>query len=328
MKASLFFLVILFGAALAIHSEAEYQNSFTQFMQKYRKSYQHEEFQARYATFKSNLDFIEAHNAKESTFTVAVNEFADLTNAEFRKFYLGLRMPADFSAETFGAETETPLIDAPASVDWRTKGAVTAIKNQGQCGSCWSFSTTGSTEGCHAISTGKLVALSEQNLMDCSSSYGNQACNGGLMTQAMQYIIANGGIDTEASYPYTAEDGTTCNYNAANSGATLKSFTNVPSGDENSLLTFSVSGPVSVAIDASQNSFQFYSGGVYYEPACSSQQLDHGVLVVGYGTDSGTPFWLVKNSWGTDWGLNGYIEMSRNKNNNCGIATMATLPSC
>jgi cathepsin L len=148
------------------------------------------------------------------------------------------------------------------------------------------------------------------------------------MTQAMQYIIDNKGIDTESSYPYTAEDGN-CQYNAANSGATLKSYKNVPSGNENQLQQSVNNGPTSVAIDASQSSFQFYSSGVYNEPACSTSQLDHGVLAVGWGNDpSGGDYWIVKNSWGTSWGQNGYIWMSRNKQNQCGIATMATLPTC
>jgi len=148
------------------------------------------------------------------------------------------------------------------------------------------------------------------------------------MTQAMQYIISNNGIDTESSYPYTAEDGT-CQFSKSNVGATLKSFTNVPSGNEKALQTFVQRGPTSVAIDASQPSFQFYSSGVYNEPNCSSQQLDHGVLAVGWGNDaSGGDYWIVKNSWGTSWGQNGYIWMSRGKSNQCGIATMATLPLC
>jgi len=150
------------------------------------------------------------------------------------------------------------------------------------------------------------------------------------MTQAMTYIISNNGVDTEASYPYTATGPNTCQFAASNVGATLTSFVNVNQGDENDLLNKGVSGPVSVAIDASQSSFQFYSSGVYYEPACSSTALDHGVLMVGWGTDStsGSAYWIVKNSWGTSWGMQGYIWMSRNRNNNCGIATMATLPQC
>jgi len=163
--------------------------------------------------------------------------------------------------------------------------------------------------------------------MDCSYAQGNQGCNGGLMTQAMTYIISNKGIDTETSYPYTAQDGT-CKYNSKNSGATLKTFTNVKSGDENDLQAKVYAGPTSVAIDASHMSFQLYTSGVYNEPACSSSSLDHGVLAIGWGTSSGTPYWLVKNSWGTGWGIKGFIWMSRNKSNQCGIATMATLPQC
>lgn len=148
------------------------------------------------------------------------------------------------------------------------------------------------------------------------------------MTDAMDYIIANKGIDTEESYPYTAEDGTRCKYKAANSGATLASFTNVATGSESDLQTKANNGPVSVAIDAGLNSFQLYSSGVYYASNCSSTQLDHGVLVTGWGSDNGQDYWIVKNSWGTSWGINGYIWMARNRDNNCGIASMATLPHC
>jgi cathepsin L len=320
MKSVLLFVLLLVNA-LAF-TEFEYQSAFTFWMQQYQKSYSHEEFQHRYKTFRQNMDFIERKNKENLGFTVAMNQFGDLSSSEFANLYLGTRIKV----------APVPVVPtvrarAPVSWDWRTKGAVTAIKNQGQCGSCWSFSTTGSTEGCHFLTTGKLVSLSEQNLMDCSTSQGNQGCNGGLMTQAMDYIISNKGIDTEASYPYTAQDGT-CNYNPANSGATLTSYTNVNTGDENDLLAKAAMGPTSVAIDASQNSFQFYSSGVYNETACSTSQLDHGVLVAGWGVSNGTPYWLVKNSWGTSWGLAGYIWMSRNNGNQCGIATMATLPQC
>jgi cathepsin L len=315
-------LAVLLGISYAL-SEAEYQSAFTFWMQQHQKSYHHDEFLARYRTFKANLDFINTHNSKNLSFTVAMNKFGDLSVEEFSKFYLGTKYTAT------GPMRKSPPHALPATWNWNTRGAVTPIKNQGQCGSCWSFSTTGSTEGCHFIATKQLVSLSEQNLMDCSTSQGNQGCDGGLMTQAMDYIIQNKGIDTEKSYPYTAEDGT-CHYSVANRGATLKSYTNVNTGDENDLQAKVYLGPTSVAIDASQSSFQFYNSGVYSDPDCSTSQLDHGVLAVGWGTDAtaNQAYWIVKNSWGTDWGLKGFIWMARNDGNMCGIATMATLPQC
>jgi len=301
-------------------------------MLEHGKSYQTEaEYQHRLSIFLKSAAFVRRHNREGHSYSVAINKFADLTNEEFKAIYLGFNKGQQSQVKTQDFVTySTNEVEAPANWDWRTKNAVTQVKNQEQCGSCWSFSTTGSVEGCHALSTGKLVSLSEQNLMDCSTSEGNQGCDGGLMTLAFEYIMTNDGIDTEASYPYTAEDGT-CQYNAANSGATIDGYYNVTSGDENDLLSKGTSGPVSVAIDASQNSFQFYSSGVYSDPGCGNgiANLDHGVLVVGWGSESnGTDYWIVKNSWGADWGLSGYIWMARNDNNMCGIATMASIPYC
>jgi len=320
-------LFALFACACAARfSEEQYETAFINWMQKNEKSYAHDEFLPRFRIFKSNMDFVDAHNSQNKGFTVVMNKFGDLNNKEFKKLYLGFDGQKAIASprEFFTFENKA----LPATWDWNKQGAVTGIKNQAQCGSCWAFSTTGSVEGCHKITSKTLPSLSEQNLMDCSWPNGNQGCNGGLMTQAMDYIISNSGIDTEASYPYTAESSApNCQYNAANRGSQLAKYTNVATGDENALQQSVYSGPTSVAIDASHSSFQFYSSGVYYEPQCSSTQLDHGVLGIGWGTDSGSAFWQVKNSWGTDWGMQGFIEMSRNKNNNCGIATMATLPT-
>jgi len=311
-------LIALLAVAASAFTEKEYRAAFLKFVKDNNKHYAQSEFASKYRVFKANMDFVQEWNSNAENHRVAVNKFADLTIAEFSAMYLGTRA-------TVTAGPYVPSVTAD-TVDWRTKGAVTAIKNQGQCGSCWAFSTTGSTEGAHFLAQGKLVSLSEQNLVDCSGSYGNQGCNGGLMTQAFDYIIHNKGIDTEASYAYTAQDGT-CHYTAANSGSTLISYTNVQSGSEADLLVKINAGPTSVAIDASHSSFQLYKTGVYYEPACSASALDHGVLAVGYGASGTKDYYIVKNSWGTDWGMAGYIDMSRNRNNNCGIATMATLPS-
>jgi len=325
MKAAFFVLAsaLLVASCLAVRPESEYESLWGDYVAKYGKTYSSLEAVHRYTIFKYNVDFVDNHNSGNHSFRVAINKFADLTNVEFaamyNKFRPSMKKPAP---TTFKPKN---LSAPPASWDWRSKGAVTGVKDQGQCGSCWSFSTTGSVEGCHFLTTGKLVSLSEQDLVDCSSAEGNQGCDGGLMDDAFQYIIDNKGIDTESCYPYTAADGT-CHYKKSCCGSTVTSFSDVTSGSEAALLVAVYSAPTSVAIDASQSSFQLYSSGVYFEPACSSQQLDHGVLAVGFGTDGGQAFWLVKNSWGTDWGMSGYIEMARNRNNNCGIATMASLP--
>jgi len=285
----------------------------------------------RKSIFMKNLNFIRQHNAKyergEVTFTVGVNRFADLTNQEFRDQVNGFKVPDGHGRSDLKFE-EDESFEAPKTVDWRKKGAVTPIKDQGQCGSCWAFSATGSLEGQTYLKTKKLTSLSEQNLVDCSGSQGNEGCNGGLMDDAFEYVKDNKGIDTEASYPYTAEDGK-CKYKPKNKGATCTGYVDITEGSEKALQqAVAKIGPVSVAIDASNDSFQLYKSGVYKEPNCSSQQLDHGVLAVGYGTvKKGGDYWLVKNSWGTSWGMKGYIMMARNHNNMCGIATMASYPT-
>jgi len=296
-------------------------------MQENDKVYSSEEFQSRFDIFKWNMDYVDAWNSKNSSTILGLTIFADLSNEEYQKIYLGTHIDgtqALLNAEPYVMDPTVPFAD---TVNWVTAGAVTGIKNQGQCGSCWSFSSTGAVEGIHKIKRNALISLSEQNLMDCSSSYGNAGCNGGLMTSAFKYIQANKGVDTESSYPYTAKLGT-CHFATANVGATIAGYKTVSSGSESALQTAVKEQPVSVAIDASHNSFQLYKSGIYYEPACSATKLDHGVLAVGYGVDSSSnQYWFVKNSWGTSWGINGYIEMSKNRNNNCGIATQAAFPT-
>ncbi|XP_030856413.1 cathepsin L1-like [Strongylocentrotus purpuratus] len=283
----------------------------------------------RRLVWEENVKMINMHNLDHSLhkkgFRLGMNEYGDMRLHEVRSTMNGYK--SSNVTKVQGSTFLTPSnIQVPDTVDWRTKGYVTPVKNQGQCGSCWAFSTTGSLEGQTFKKTSKLVSLSEQNLVDCSRTEGNMGCEGGLMDQGFQYVIDNHGIDSEDCYPYDAED-ETCHYKASCDSAEVTGFTDVTSGDEQALMEAVASvGPVSVAIDASHQSFQLYESGVYDEPECSSSELDHGVLVVGYGTDGGKDYWLVKNSWGETWGLSGYIKMSRNKSNQCGIATSASYP--
>jgi cathepsin L len=291
-----------------------------------------EEEIARRVAWEDNIAIIRKHNLEHDlglhSYTLGMNKYGDLTNDEFNqimnKYRVALRVEnSTIDRHTYRAPANVQL---PNSVDWRTKGYVTPIKDQGQCGSCWAFSATGSLEGQHFAKTQQLVSLSEQNLVDCSQKQGNMGCNGGLMDYAFQYIKENDGIDTEDSYQYQART-LTCRFNPSTVGAKDTGFTDIPSRDENSLQSaIATVGPISVAIDAAHSSFQLYRSGVYDEPACSQTQLDHGVLAVGYDSQNGQDYYIVKNSWGTSWGNQGFIWMSRNKNNQCGIATLSSYP--
>lgn len=331
-------LVAFVAAANAVSLYELVKEEWNAFKLQHRKKYDSEtEERIRLKIYVQNKHKIAKHNQRfdlgQERYRLRVNKYADLLHEEFVHTVNGFNR-TDSKKMLKGVRIEEPVtfiepanVEIPKTVDWRKKGAVTPIKDQGHCGSCWSFSATGALEGQHFRKTGKLVSLSEQNLVDCSGKYGNNGCNGGMMDFAFQYIKDNGGIDTEKGYPYEAIDDT-CHFNPKAVGATDKGFVDIPQGDEAALQkALATVGPVSVAIDASHESFQFYSEGVYYEPQCDSENLDHGVLAVGYGTDEeGQDYWLVKNSWGTTWGDQGYVKMARNRENHCGIASCASYP--
>jgi len=329
---SLQLLLVTSAVVTVVLAHPDHSDSWSEFKLKYNKKYQSEEDETyRQSVWTSTVEMISEHNAEfeagEHTFNIGENELADLTPDEIKERMNGLVAPTDSEEDGVVMVTESELAQLNKTVDWRAKGYVTEVKNQAHCGSCWAFSATGSMEGAHFKSTGKLVSLSEQNLVDCSRKEHNMGCMGGLMDNAFKYVIANHGIDTEASYPYNATTGKTCKFNQTNIGANITSFTDIPRNSEMDLQKASATiGPISVGIDASRPTFHFYKSGVYHDHKCSSVHLDHGVLVVGYGQEKGKDYWLVKNSWGATWGEKGYIKMARNKKNACGIATQASYP--
>ncbi|XP_077488510.1 cathepsin L-like peptidase [Amblyomma americanum] len=295
---------------------------------KYKSTAEEDE---RYKIFADNSKYIADHNKKFanglSSYELAMNEFGDMRPDEFVKTMTCLRGKRTGS----GGSTYVPpayLNDSslPDKVDWREKGAVTPVKNQRHCGSYWAFSATGSLEGQHFRKTGNLVSLSEQNLVDCSGKYHNHGCHGGRVSFAFEYIKANGGIATEERYPYVAKK-QNCTFKTEDVGATCTGYVKIKKGSEIDLKkAVATVGPIAVAIDAKHRSFHWYKKGVYNEPDCNSKKLTHAVLVVGYGVKDGEKYWLVKNSWGKSWGHNGYILMSRDKDNQCGIANAADYP--
>jgi len=299
--------------------EATARGIFEEWKRHHGKAYaSEEEHEMRFEVFKDAMSFVQDHNAKGHSYTVGLNNMADLKHQEYKQL-LGYKPPTELKA------TETPFRHANTEpldeVDWRTKNAVTPVKNQQQCGSCWTFSATGAIEGIHAIKTGSLVSVSEQEIVDCDK--GGNGCGGGIMDQAFEWVVSNGGLDTESDYKYTAENGV-CNKEKEDKHVvSISGHEDVPPQDETAMKKAVSKQPVSVAIEADQMAFQLYHGGVF--SATCGTQLDHGVLVVGYGED----YWLVKNSWGETWGDEGYIKMKQGVSSSgiCGILMQPSYPT-
>lgn len=314
-------------ASCELVSQIFLDEQWEEFKQIHNKTYTEQEESKRRSIWLQNIDIITKHNIEADnglhSFKLGINKFTDMTIEELKC----ISMPNELGEQSMtNVSTFHPPnnLKLPDTVDWRNEGYVTPVKNQGECGSCWAFSTTGGLEGQHFKATGKLVSLSEQNLVDCSKE--NDGCNGGRMDRAYQYIVDNNGIDTYESYPYVGEE-RTCTFRRSKVGATCTGYVKIPSGNEIALQKAVASvGPIAVAIHM-PGTLHLYQNGVFDIETCNSYELNHGVLVVGYGVENGKDYWLVKNSWGETWGdEGGYFKISRNNHNQCGIATFALYP--
>ncbi|XP_050379668.1 zingipain-2-like [Argentina anserina] len=322
-------LILIFGAWSSEATSRNVQDAsiyerYEQWMAQYGRQYSYmNEKEARFNIFKKNVAFIESSNNANKPYKMSVNQFSDLTTEEFLDKRTGFKGPGDIPVPlpttTFKYENVSMV---PSSLDWRTKGAVMPVKDQGDCGSCWAFATVGALEGAHQLATGELVSLSEQELVDCNTV--NFGCGGGYPDVAFEYIINKHGLTNEANYPYNASDNV-CNATEAGSpSGSITRYEDVPANNELDLLKAVANQPVSVCFEVTQE-FMHYSSGVFTGP-CGTQ-VNHCVTAIGYGTsDEGMDYWLLKNSWGTNWGDEGYFRMQRNVEaveGMCGIATLS-----
>ncbi|XP_068425581.1 cathepsin K [Clinocottus analis] len=321
-------VLLLAASALSHLDEAFLDSQWEEWKITHRREYNGlDEEGIRRAIWEKNTRMIEAHNQEAAlgmhSYELGMNHLGDMTSEEVSEKMTGLQVPMN-SERSFTSPDHT-VSKLPKSIDYRKKGMVTAVKDQGSCGSCWAFSSAGALEGQLAKTTGKLLDLSPQNLVDCVTE--NNGCGGGYMTNAFKYVQENEGIDSDEAYPYAGED-QPCRYNSSGRAAECKGYIEVPVGDEQALAkaVYKV-GPISVGIDAALGTFQFYQKGIYYDRNCNKEDINHAVLAVGFGVNSkGMKYWIVKNSWSDKWGKQGYVLMARNRGNLCGIANLASYP--
>jgi len=318
MKYTALICLLLVALVAAKRTVEDDVRLFEDFRQTYNRQYSPSESGHRFGCFRRVLDLIDARNTKAGDERHGVNQFADMCPEEFAKHFLGYKganstaknVPRMFSASEVA-------VAAGQTINWAMKGAVTPIKNQGMCGSCWTFSATGNMEGQWQIAKNMLVGLSEEELVQCSHNGGDAGCNGGLMDNAFDWVVSNGGLNSEANYPYTSGTGVTGRCKDAlktQHVITISGHVDLPNDETQMATWIYTNGPLAVAVDAL--TWQTYAGGIMRD--CPAGQLDHGVLAVGFD-DAYTPaYWIVKNSWGTSWGENGYIRIEKGLNK-CGI---------
>jgi len=301
---------------------------FVEWMTKYSKSYLPDEIFPRFEIFKEHMDEVEKHNAGNFTWTITLNQFSDLTREEFKNTYLRYDPLPRSGGKRITLEELRSLNKGPnaypnGAVDWTTKNVVTPVKDQGQCGSCWTFGTTGGIEGAVALKYAHLTSLSEQEIVDCAGPYGGAGCGGGSNDIGYKFAGAEG-LCTESAYPYTAKDGT-CKSSSCSASVNSKvtGYVHIPHGDSGLGAGVDIT-PISIGIDADY--WGSYSGGVFCGDCGTAR--DHAMLVVGYGTDpDGGAYWKVKNSWGSGWGEKGYIRLCRSKADECGVSDDGTYPT-
>jgi len=329
LGAAILALSVFQGARPSVKVEAPIKEAFVAWMKEHNMKFATPvEFNYRLNIFAQTYARVQKVNSQQNDYKLGLNKFSHMTYEEFKAKYTGLKIPENYERNIDENLHANVQVSQGSSVDWRTQGAVNPIKDQGQCGSCWAFSATAGMEGIWKISGNTLQNQAEQQLVDCSTSFGNNGCNGGWMDYAFKYIISVGGQMPTSAYPYTAQDGK-CAFSASKIVAKIKGYNDVPKGDCATLLKFATAQPTSVAIDA--QAIMNYQSGVFSNSLCGTQ-LDHGVAVVGYGVDSQSNknFWIVRNSWGTSWGEQGYIRMSRDvstKTGICGICLAASAPT-
>jgi KDEL-tailed cysteine endopeptidase len=356
-KSTLFAVIVLFGlcsftAVATLSKQLELQlnyNIFKDWSSQFNKQYGIEEMAIRFMNWKENFDMVQAHNSQDLPFKLAMNDFADMPSDEFAALHLGLDVSLLATSKnivddddndsdqnltsTIENNTTEPVdnltsLALPKSVDWRKSGKVTGVKNQGQCGGCWAFAASGALEGLYAIKNNKLVTFSDQQMIDCSSSYGNNGCNGGLMTNAFRFTRKYG-VELDSGYRYKASEGN-CNKNAKKVVFKNTGHREVQANNPLALKQAVARQPVSVGIGASSQAVQLFKSGIITS-GCP-KDLDHGVLIVGYDVaKNGQEYWIVKNSWGSGWGQNGYMNIAIGSQNGgaglCGINSMASYPT-